>query len=110
MEKFVPYEKLSNKKKRELDRRRRNTWGSLNPVTRNTANPKAYDRRKARKRDRDDLTAVPSVFSGSRSSGKKKSGETSVLRGAVKYVTITPFISYYDPCETRGCDRYDKIG
>jgi hypothetical protein len=32
------------------------------------------------------------------------------LRGAVKYVTITPFISYYDPCETKGCDRYDKIG
>ena len=83
MEKFVPYEKLSKKKKRELE---------------------------ARKRDRDDLTAVPSVFSGSRSSGKKKSGETSVLRGAVKYVTITPFISYYDPCETKGCDRYDKIG
>ena len=59
MEKFIPYEKLSKKKKRELDRKRRNTWGSLNPVTRNTANPKAYDRRKARKRDRDDLTTGP---------------------------------------------------
>ena len=71
MEKFIPYEKLSKKKKE--------SW-------------------------------TDDVFSGSRSSGKKKSGETSVLRGAVKYVTITPFISYYDPCETRGCDRYDKIG
>ena len=110
MEKFIPYEKLSKKKKRELDRRRRNTWGSLNPVTRNTANPKAYDRRKARKRDRDDLTAVSFVLSGSRASGKKESGETSVLRGGVKYVTITPFFSYYYACETKGCDRYDKLG
>jgi hypothetical protein len=62
MDKFVSYEKLSKKKKRELDRKRRNTWGSLNPVTRNTANPKAYDRRKARKWDQDDLPTVPSVF------------------------------------------------
>jgi len=62
MVKFIPYEKLSKKKKRELDRKRRNTWGSLNPVTRNTANPKAYDRRKARKWDQDDLPTVPSVF------------------------------------------------
>ena len=48
MEKFIPYEKLSKKQKRELDKKRRNTWGSLNPVTRNTANPKAYNRKKAR--------------------------------------------------------------
>ena len=62
MEKFIPYRKLSKKKKRELDRRRRNTWGSLNPVTRNTANPKAYDRRKAQKRDQEDLGTVPFSF------------------------------------------------
>ena len=48
MEKFIPYEKLSKKKQRELDRQKRNTWGELNPVTRKPENPKAYNRRKAR--------------------------------------------------------------
>lgn len=48
MEKFIPYEKLSKKKQRELDRLKRNTWDELNPVTRKPENPKAYNRRKAR--------------------------------------------------------------
>jgi hypothetical protein len=48
MERQIPYRKLSKKKRRELDNLRRGTWGSLNPVTRKSANPKAYDRRKAR--------------------------------------------------------------
>lgn len=60
MEKFIPYEKLSKKKQRELDRKRRNTWGTLSPVTRNTANPKAYNRQMARKWNRDDYPTVPS--------------------------------------------------
>ena len=51
MEKFIPYEKLSKKKQRELDRQKRNTWGALNPVTRKPENPKAYNRRKARNRN-----------------------------------------------------------
>ena len=59
MKKFIPYAKLSKKKQRELDRKRRGTWGSLNPVTRKPANPKAYNRQKARKRDREDLPSVP---------------------------------------------------
>lgn len=46
MEKFIPYEKLSKKKKRELDAQRRATWGAVSPVTRKPANPKAYNRRK----------------------------------------------------------------
>ena len=49
MDKFVSYEKLSKKKKRELDQKRRTTWGNLNPVTRKPTNPKAYNRQKARK-------------------------------------------------------------
>ncbi len=49
MEKFIPYEKLSKKKKRELDAMRRTVW-EINPVTRKPANPKAYNRRKAQKR------------------------------------------------------------
>ena len=48
MEKFIPYEKLSKKKQQALNRLKRNTWGELNPVTRKPANPKAYNRRKAR--------------------------------------------------------------
>lgn len=31
-EKFVPYEKLSKKKKKEIDKRKRGDWGSVNPV------------------------------------------------------------------------------
>ena len=48
MEKFIPYEKLSKKKKRELDGQRRSTWGALRPVTRRPENPKAYKRTKFR--------------------------------------------------------------
>ena len=53
MEKYVSYEKLSKKKKRELDAKRRGSWGGVNPVTRKPENPKAYNRRKARKWDHD---------------------------------------------------------
>lgn len=49
MEKFIPYEKLSKKKKRELDAQRRGTWYGINPVTRKPENSKAYNRRKAQK-------------------------------------------------------------
>ncbi|MDO4815620.1 MAG: hypothetical protein Q4A83_03320 [Bacillota bacterium] len=50
MEKFVPYEKLSKKKQRELNAMKRGSWGGLNPVTRKSANPKAYNRKTARSR------------------------------------------------------------
>ena len=49
MDKFTPYAKLSKQKKRELDAKRRKTW-AFSPVTRKPANPKAYNRQKARKR------------------------------------------------------------
>ena len=48
MQKFIPYEKLSKKKKRELDTRRRTVW-TISPVTRKPASPKAYNRKKAQK-------------------------------------------------------------
>ena len=44
MQKFVSYEKASKKAKREIDLKKRNTWGDLNPVTRKEPNPKAYRR------------------------------------------------------------------
>lgn len=31
-EKFVPYEKLSKKKKKELNKKKRGDWGSVNPT------------------------------------------------------------------------------
>lgn len=62
MEKFIPYEKLSKKKQRELDRKRRGTWGALNPVTRKQENPKAYNRQKARKRSFDPHTVPFAVY------------------------------------------------
>jgi hypothetical protein len=48
MEKMIPYRKISKRKKRELDRKRRRTWNGLNPVTRKPEDPRAYNRRKAR--------------------------------------------------------------
>lgn len=61
MKKFIPFEKLSKKKQRGLAAQKRGTWGGLNPVTRKPENPKAYNRRKARKWSEDSMT-VPSVF------------------------------------------------
>lgn len=62
MEKFIPYGKLSKKEKRKRDAMRRNTWGALNPVTRKSPNPKAYNRKKARKWI-DDPLSVPCFYS-----------------------------------------------
>ncbi|MCR4962368.1 MAG: hypothetical protein K6B40_00650 [Firmicutes bacterium] len=60
--KYIPYEKLSKKKQREWNAAKRVTWGPLNPVTRKPANPKAYDRQKARRRLYDDHASAPFVF------------------------------------------------
>lgn len=49
MDKFIPYEKLSKKEKKEQNKKRRKDWGSLNPVTRKPKNPKAYDRNSEKK-------------------------------------------------------------
>ena len=45
MKKFVPYEKLSKSKKRELDRKKRATWGNVNPVTKEVESKKLYKRK-----------------------------------------------------------------
>jgi len=46
--KFISRDKLSKKKKKELDKEKRTIW-TLNPVTRVPKNPKAYDRNKEKK-------------------------------------------------------------
>ena len=53
MEKFIPYEKLSKKEKKKLNEARRGSWQGVNPVTRRSENPKAYNRSKARQWDKD---------------------------------------------------------
>ena len=43
--KYIPYEKLSKAKKRELDRKKRNTWNNVKPVTRVQRSAKEYSRK-----------------------------------------------------------------
>lgn len=58
MEKFVPFEKLSKKKQRALNARKRGSWGGVNPVTRKPQNPKAYNRKKLQNWKKDSGFAV----------------------------------------------------
>ncbi|MBP3428323.1 MAG: hypothetical protein J6M47_08700 [Clostridia bacterium] len=48
MEKFVPYEKMSKRQRREADRARRATWGDVSPVTKKKESAKLYNRKKHR--------------------------------------------------------------
>ncbi len=51
MNRFIPYEKLSKKEKKKLDRTRRRGWGEISPVTRVSKNKKAYSRKGRREGD-----------------------------------------------------------
>lgn len=66
MEKFIPYEKLSKKKKREQDSRRRSLW-TRSPVTRRPKNPKAYNRKRVQDRY-DDTDPVLFVYNNAKPS------------------------------------------
>jgi len=46
MKQFVPYEKLSKKQKREIDKARRAEWGDVSPVSRRIESAKIYNRKK----------------------------------------------------------------
>ena len=48
MPKFIPYKKLSKRKRRELDNEQRGSWGAVNPVTRAIKSKKLYDRKKSK--------------------------------------------------------------
>ncbi|MBQ3372115.1 MAG: hypothetical protein IJG40_03150 [Oscillospiraceae bacterium] len=60
MEKFIPYKKLSKKKRKELNAKRREIW-TISPITRKPENPKAYNRKKAQRMD-DDSSSVPYYY------------------------------------------------
>ena len=62
MEKFIPFEKLSKKQQKELNNQKRRGWGEISPVTRRAENPKAYNRKKARKWSDDPHSSVPFNF------------------------------------------------
>ena len=61
MQKFIPFEKLSKKKQKELNAKNRGSWYGINPVTRKPENSKAYNRKKAQKWSDDSMT-VPFDF------------------------------------------------
>lgn len=46
MKKYVPYDKLSRKSQRAIDRKNRGQWGDVRPVTRRIESKKLYDRKK----------------------------------------------------------------
>ena len=48
-EKTVPIAKQSKKNRRMYNAMKRGTWNGLNPVTRMPANPRAYNRAKAKR-------------------------------------------------------------
>jgi hypothetical protein len=62
MEKFIPFEKLSKRRQRELLAKKRGSWGGVSPVTRRPDNPKAYKREKARKWSDDSSADVSFAF------------------------------------------------
>lgn len=48
MQKMIPLCKQSKKKQREFYKKQRGSWFGIDPVTRTTANKKAYDRRRSK--------------------------------------------------------------
>lgn len=55
MERYIPYEKMSKRQKKEWNARKRILWSS-NPVTRKIEDKKRYNRKKVQRIDRSDFT------------------------------------------------------
>lgn len=70
---FIPYEKLSKKKQRELSLKKRNTWGEINPITRKTEDKKKYNRKKAQQSRNEFYSVEPYFYVGSTPIFLKKS-------------------------------------
>lgn len=58
----IPYEKLSKKEKRALDKLRRGSWNGVNPVTKKVESKKQYRRKRAQEWKKDIPFSVPVVF------------------------------------------------
>ena len=61
MKDFVPYEKMSKKQRRALDKLRRRDWNGLNPVTRVAEPDKKHYTRKEKHKGRA-LSAPDAIF------------------------------------------------
>ena len=59
---MVPYEKLSKKQKKEWEKRRRGSWGAINPVTRRPEPLKKYNRSKSRQWKEMDDSSDAGIF------------------------------------------------
>lgn len=46
MEKFIIYEKLSKKKQKEINNKKRGFWGNVKPITKIKPSGKLYNRKK----------------------------------------------------------------
>ena len=57
MEKIISYSKMSKKQQRAENLKRRNGWGTLNPITRKPPVPNAYDRNKMKRAARREMEA-----------------------------------------------------
>ena len=58
MKKFVEYEKLSKKQKKEIDKAKRASWGDVIPVSKRIESAKIYNRKKCRRWDKDSCAGV----------------------------------------------------
>lgn len=56
MQKVVSYKKLSKKKQKELNAKKRKNWGELKPTVRVVENKKHYNRKRKARRETDDFT------------------------------------------------------
>jgi hypothetical protein len=61
-DKFVPQDKMSKKAQKELNDKKRGTWGGTNPVTRVQPNKKAYDRKRDKKTNLDEAKKGSKVY------------------------------------------------
>ena len=52
-DKFIPKEKLSKKKRKELNTQKRNSWGEIKPVMRLVESKKGYNRQREKSKTRD---------------------------------------------------------
>lgn len=62
MKAFVPIEKQSKKARCEFYKKRRGSWGAINPVTRKPSVPGAYKRKKIRKGEADGPSDADFLF------------------------------------------------
>ena len=69
--KFIPYEKLSKKKKRDLDLARRTGWGGFSPVTRVQKSQRAYKREKMRLSEDGETHLCCSMYGSLQKSSRK---------------------------------------